>query len=289
MKGGGWAALAFEVSSSLEEPLVELLAEGSLGTETRFVSPGKCELRLYFEDLDTAVARLPAAHAALRAQNLVPAVCRLRVLEVADERWAERWQEGLRPFLLGKHFVIHPSGKAEGADPGRTPLLLVPGRAFGTGEHGTTRLAAEALERHVTPGSAWLDLGTGTGLLALLALHLGARKVVARDNDPDAVEVAHEVLEVNGAAGAIDLRLGSMEGFDSASFDGIAANIVAPFFLAHAGEVAALLRREGILLATGILEEEGGVVRRALEGARLLLEERESAPPWILLAARKAS
>jgi len=285
----GWAALASEFPASLEEPLVELLAGGSLGTETRFVSPGKCELRLYFEDLEAAVARLPEAHAALRAQGLDPAACRLRVLAVRDERWAERWQEGLRAFPLGTRFAVHPAGRLQEGFQDRAPILLVPGRAFGTGEHGTTRLAAEALERHVVPGSAWLDLGTGTGLLAVVAWRLHAGRVVARDNDADAVEVAREVLEGNGAARSVELALGSMEGLAPASFHGIAANIVAPFFLAHAGEVAALLRPGGILLATGILEEEGGVVQRALEGARLILEERESAPPWILLAARKAS
>jgi ribosomal protein L11 methyltransferase len=171
----------------------------------------------------------------------------------------------------------------------RSPILLVPGRAFGTGEHGTTRLAVEALEQHVTPGSAWLDLGTGTGLLALVARHLGAGRVIARDNDPDAVEVAREVLRANGSAHGVELRQGSMEELAAASFDGIVANIVAPFFLAHAAEVAALLRPGGLLLATGLLAEEEGKVGSALERAGLRLESRESVPPWVLLLARRRS
>ena len=288
MKGGGWAALALQIPVTLEEEILQALAPGSLGSETRFASPGRCALLLYFEDVAAAAARRPEAHAVLRAQGLDPAACRVRVLEVPDGRWAERWQESLRPFPLGTRFAVHPTGAREGF-PDRTPILLIPGRAFGTGEHGTTRLAVEALERHVVPGSAWLDLGTGTGLLALVARQLGAERVVARDNDADAVEVAREVLEANAGGEAIDLALGSLEELAPASFDGIAANIVAPFFLAHAAEVAALLRPGGVLLATGLLEEEAMQIARSLEGAGLRVEERESAPPWILLAARKPS
>ena len=283
-----WATLRFEVPAAVEEPLLAALSHGSLGCETRFASPERCEMLFYFEDVAAAAARVPDAHTALRREGLDPTGCRLRVLEVPDERWAERWQESLTSFPLGTRFVVHPSGEREG-DGERTPILLVPGRAFGTGEHGTTRLAAEALERHVAIGSTWLDLGTGTGLLALIAHHLGAACVVARDNDPDAVEVAREVLQANGAEGTIDLALGSMDGLASASFDGVAANIVAPFFLSHAGEVAALLRPGGALLATGLLEEEATQIRRVLEDAGLRVEGMERALPWILLTARKPS
>lgn len=281
-----WAALRVEIPESLEEPILATLSPGSLGSETRFTAPARCELLFYFEDVDAAAARVPELHAALRALAIDPVTYRVRVNEVADGRWAERWQEGLRPFPLGTRFAVHPSGMPQEGFEERTPILLIPGRAFGTGEHGTTRLAVETLERHVAPGTIWLDLGTGTGLLALVARHLGAGTVVARDNDRDAVEVAREVLEANREE-TIDLALGSMEGLAPASFDGIAANIVAPFFLAHAPEVAALLRPGGVLLATGLLEEETLPVGHALQQAGLTLEGKESALPWILLVARR--
>jgi ribosomal protein L11 methyltransferase len=209
------------------------------------------------------------------------------VESVADGRWAERWQEGLRPFPLGERFEVHPAGRVEGAAQGRLPVLLVPGRAFGTGEHPTTRLAAAALERHVRPGSRWLDLGTGTGLLALLAVRLGAGTVVARDTDPDAVEVAQETLEANGA-GEVTLALGSMETLAQAGFDGVAANIVAPFFLEHAAGVASLLAEGGVLLATGLLDEETPEVAASLERAGLRVETTEADGPWRLLVARRS-
>jgi ribosomal protein L11 methyltransferase len=282
-----WGALTMRIPASLEEPLLEVLSHDALGSETRFDSPERCELRLYFADVAAAAARLPEGHAALRSHGLDPASARMRVLEVPDGRWAERWQESLRPFPLGRQFDVHPSGRPAEEREGRIPILLVPGRAFGTGEHGTTRLAVEALERHVTPGSRWLDLGTGTGLLALVARHLGAGTVVARDNDPEAVEVAREVLDANGATGTIRLELGSMDGLPAAGFDGVVANIVAPFFLEHAGAVVALLRPEGILLATGLLQEEAPAVSACLARAGLPVESRHDAPPWCLLAGRR--
>jgi ribosomal protein L11 methyltransferase len=277
------------VPESAEDALAGSLSEGALGLESSFDAPGRLRLRVFFESVARAAEALPAAAARLRALALDPARCRLSVEPVADGRWAERWQEGLRPFPLGERFVVHPSGSPPESRGERTPILLVPGRAFGTGEHGTTRLAVEALERQVTPGEVWLDLGTGTGLLALVAHHLGAGGVFARDDDPDAVEVAREVLEANGAAGAIALALGSIAGLAPASFDGVVANIVAPFFLEHAEEVCALLRPGGILLATGILEEEAGPVEVSLARAGLAPASRHDAPPWTLIAARRTA
>jgi ribosomal protein L11 methyltransferase len=282
-----WGVLLATVRAELEEPLVAALAEGALGSESRFASPGRLELRVYYASAAEASARLPACREAMRAHRLDPAACRLRVEEVADGRWAERWQEGLRPFALGERFAVHPAGRVEaGAFPERLPILLVPGRAFGTGEHPTTRLAVLSLERHVRPGSRWLDLGTGTGLLALIAERLGAGEVVARDNDPDAVEVAREVLEANGARG-IRLELGSTEGLPAAGFDGIVANIVAPFFLEHADVVGAALRGGGPLLATGLLEEETRELAARLRRAGLAVEASEADGPWRLLVARR--
>src|SRR5213075_275452 len=93
----------------------------------------------------------------------------------------------------------------------REPIVLVPGMAFGTGEHETTRLCAAALERLVVPGSRWLDVGTGTGILAIVAARCGATKVVAVDNDPEAAHVALEVVRRNGLEDSIEVLEGSLE------------------------------------------------------------------------------
>ena len=118
---------------------------------------------------------------------------------------------------------------------------------------------------------------------------VGAAEVVARDHDPEAVEVAREVLEANGMEEAVRLELGSTDGLSPAGFDGVVANIVAPFFLEHAGEVAALLRPGGVLLATGILEEEAPAVQASLARAGLASVSRHEASPWTLIAGRRTA
>lgn len=275
------------VPVGLEDRLVGEWIQAALGTESRFSSSGKIDLRVYFEDVADAASQLPAAARLLRDLGLDSGACDLKASSLADGRWAERWQEGLRAFSLGERFAVHPAGRIEEGLDDRLPILLVPGRAFGTGEHATTRLAAVALERHVRPGSRWLDLGTGTGLLALLAVRLGAGTVVARDNDPEAVEVARETLQANGAGDAVRLALGSTEGLPLAGFDGVAANIVAPFFLEHADAVAGLLAGGGVLLATGLLAEESGAVAARLVRAGLEVEGEQEDGPWRLLLARR--
>ena len=118
---------------------------------------------------------------------------RLTITDVGDEGWVEAWQRSLAPIPLGTRFVVLPHENLP-APASREPIRLIPGMAFGTGEHATTRLCAGVLEDLVVPGSRWLDLGCGTGILAIVAARLGASSVAALDLDPQAAQVAEEVV-----------------------------------------------------------------------------------------------
>jgi ribosomal protein L11 methyltransferase len=204
----------------------------------------------------------------LRREGLDPVAPRVRLRQVGDGRWAERYQAGLRPFALGRRFLIDPA--ASGADPGdRVGIHLVPGGAFGTGEHPTTRLCVLALERFVRPGTRWADIGCGSGLLAVVARHCGAADVLALDVDPEAVRIAREVVWLNGLAGAVRVERGTHDALDRGAWDGVVANIGASYFVESAAELAARLREGGKLIASGFYEDRRTEARDALIRAGL--------------------
>jgi ribosomal protein L11 methyltransferase len=277
----GWQVLTARVPDALDDEIAAVLGAGSLGVEVASSGPGMSELRIYLAPAEGAPAWRERAARVLAAHGLTGDDAGLSIDSVADGRWVERWQASLAPIPLGDRFVVLPIGPAAPRD-GREPIRLIPGMAFGTGEHETTRLAAAAVERHVTPGSRWLDLGTGTGLLAIVATRCGAARVDALDSDPEAARVASKV-----AAGTVEVRAGSLELVAGSRFDGIVANIQSSFFLASARLLADALRPRGVLLASGFLDEDVAEVGAALEASGIELEARASDGPWVCLLARR--
>lgn len=288
-RGGsaGWVALRAVIPDLAEEEVVARLAEASLGAEVRHAGPGRSLLTVYLDVPVDSEVLLARGASAIEAAGLDPRSCDLAVETVADGRWDEAWRASLRPFPLGSRFLVVP------ADPPverseRTILRLVPGRAFGTGEHPTTRLCAETLERRVRPQELWLDLGAGTGILAMVAVHAGAAGVLAVDRDPEAVEVCRETLEANGLSGPVRPVLGGIDVVKRGAFAGVVANIASSFFLRHAADVAAALRPGGTLVASGFLVEDVAEIEAFLAGAGLVSIESRSDGPWALVVAAKA-
>lgn len=279
-------AVVAVVPRALEDDLAVDLGVSSLGVEVVPAGPRSSRLRIYVSSEEEASLLLLRAVSELGRRGMEAGASDVHVEPVEDLRWVERYQEGLRPFPLGDRFVVVPRPHTP-VDGSRVPVTLVPGRAFGTGEHATTRLCARALEERVCIGSRWLDLGCGSGILSVVAALCGASRVEARDTDPEAVEVAREVLEVNGVADRIGLRVGSADALAGAGFDGVAANIEAAYFVSQAGEVAAVLRDGGVLLATGFLEDQEAEVALSLARAGISIAERRRDEPWSLLVAER--
>ena len=195
--------------------------------------------------------------------------------KLPDEDWLAAWKRDLKPVVAGRFWVGAPWHAPEA---GRIPIVIEPGMAFGTGHHETTRLALEALSREVRPGMRVLDLGTGSGVLAIAAAKLGAR-VHAVDIDPVAVGAARENARKNRVE--IEIQEGSLEDAPG-PFDLIAANLYAELHQAFAPRYREKLAPGGRLLATGILAERAGATRAALveAGLRPLAEAREG--EWVL-------
>lgn len=281
-----WAALELEIPAGLEDDLVGWLGGASLGAES-LPGPGeRSVLRVYFASEEAAVAARERLRERLAGEASGPRAVSARVVPVADAMWAERYAASLGPFAVGRRFVVVP-GALPPHPGGREPIRIVPGAAFGTGEHPTTRLAIEALERRVVPGDRWLDVGTGTGILAIVAVRCGAGSVAACDTDPTAVEVARETLAANGLAGAVALRAGPASLFAGSGFDGVVANLGARELCEEAAHLAAALRPGGLLLATGFLETQRKGVERELAARGLRPARRSEAGDWALVEAER--
>jgi ribosomal protein L11 methyltransferase len=194
------------------------------------------------------------------------------------------------PFYSGRQLVIAPPQFDLPIEPRKVPICIDPGSAFGT-THPTTQLCLQAIERHLKPGATMIDLGTGTGILAIAAAKLGAESVVAVDNDADAVRVARENSAANGVAGKTRVQLGSLEqilngdlGIMQASL--VVANILANVIVAFFGQgLAQTVTPGGLLILSGILRAQTPEIRACLQwhGMELLAQERME--EWVCIIA----
>jgi ribosomal protein L11 methyltransferase len=206
---------------------------------------------------------------------------------ILDQDWTAGWKESIPVLHLGRRVIVKPSWREYAIQPGELLLEMDPGLAFGTGLHPTTQLCVEALEDLVQPGMRVLDLGTGTGILALVAAKLGAADVLAIDNDVDAVVVARRNARANAVAHQIRVLHGSL-GEVGEPYDLVVANILAHIIMAMATSgLATRIRRGGALVASGILEEQADEVTAALTAQGLSVVERRQRDSWVALVARK--
>lgn len=209
-----------------------------------------------------------------------------RELEEAD--WAEAWKKFYTVLHVGKRTVIKPSWLDYAAERGEIIVELDPGMAFGTGLHPTTRLCLASLERYVKAGAKVLDVGTGSGVLAIAAAKLGAATVEARDVDPIAVDTARKNVEINTVADVVHVGAGSLaEDTVPENADVIVSNILAETIAELAPSFARHLAPQGILIASGILEDKAHIVKEALHSVGLDTVETVREEDWLVIVAER--
>ena len=206
---------------------------------------------------------------------------------VAEEDWAEAWKERLNVLHVGQHIVVRPSWRDYEPTPEDVVIQLDPGMAFGTGLHPTTQMCLVVLEEFTRPGAAVLDLGTGSGILAIAAAKLGAGRVLAVDNDPVAVRAARDNVIANGVQGAVRVVCGSLEQV-SGSYGLVAVNILARVIVEMMQEgLAARVCPGGKLIAAGIIADQELEVVAALDQEGLMLVERQQRGDWVSLVVQQ--
>ncbi|MBN1815544.1 MAG: 50S ribosomal protein L11 methyltransferase [Anaerolineae bacterium] len=207
---------------------------------------------------------------------------------VVEADWAEAWKAQLSVLHIGQHIVIRPSWLDYAPTPKDVVIDLDPGMAFGTGLHPTTQLCLETLEKLVRPGVRVLDLGTGSGILAIAAAKLGARSVTAVDNDPVAVKTARENATTNGVQEIVNVARGSLEDV-AGRYDLAVVNILARVIVEMLQEgLGSRVRPGGKIVAAGIIIDQEAHVIKALGQGKLALSERQQRGDWVCLVADRA-
>ncbi len=230
-------------------------------------------------------------------QAVVGVSSRLRVgmPEAVPERaWSEAWKEGLEPVVVSERLAVRPSFRSFDPGPGQRVVVVDPGQAFGTGAHGSTRLALELLSglpEEQLAHARVLDVGCGTGVLALAALALGARGALAVDLDPLATEATLENARRNGLAGGLEVFRGPLAEAPTGRWSLILANLIRSELLPLLPEIAARCPAGGRLILSGLLVAEEPEMLRLLEGMGFVVEDRreENDPrgdAWLALRAR---
>jgi len=285
-----WWLLTVTVARDMEERASTLLFEsGSTGIVTLREADDRLTLGAYFESrIDPGDVKL-ALEAAFARQGQQPSLTEFSVANVPDQDWMQKWKEGFEAVNVGERFIVSPSWKLPGDNHGRIVIQIDPGMAFGTGTHETTRLCLEAIERYWKSGSL-LDVGTGTGILAIAAAQLepGSR-VFAIDVDPQAVEVARENVAINGVSDSIELSEAQPRDLAEHSFDVVVANLTAEVIVELTRDLANCLVHNGLLILSGILTEFESDVEGALSGFGFSVIDRREAGEWCALVARRDS
>lgn len=210
----------------------------------------------------------------------------LEMKDVDEEDWSNAWKKYYHPVQVGEHLVVCPSWKAYDRQPDDVVLTLNPGMAFGTGTHDTTRLCMELLEKYITPQDTVLDVGCGSGILAITAALLGANKIIGCDIDEVAVKVAGENAALNGVQDRISFHQGDLTSQVEGSFQIICANIVADVIIRLSKDAGRYLAKDGIFITSGIIDTREQDVLNALEQNGFQVIERRTSGGWVALACK---
>ena len=210
----------------------------------------------------------------------------LEIANVREEDWAENWKKYYKPFRVGRHLVVRPVWEKYEPQAGDKIISIDPGMAFGNGTHETTSMCLGLVEDYIKPGDTVLDVGTGSGILAIASVLMGAQSALGIDLDPVAVRVANENIERNGLSGRVHAQVGDLvKGIDTQA-DVVFANIIADAVILLSRAVRAHMKPGGVFICSGIILEREQDVLDALSEAVFTVDRIEHRGEWSAIAAR---
>ena len=249
---------------------------------------GLSRIKLYLEDTDTAgMERLQKAVAGLKLS--------MTVAPLPDTNWEESWKDSYPPQEIGEKLIVLPYW-LDSYETDRVKVILDPGLTFGTGAHPSTQMVMEKMEEVVKPGFRCLDLGSGSGILSIAALGLGAESAIGMDIDPKAEDIARENAAYNGftaprftaLTGNVTEDRQLMDELASKEYDLVLVNIVADVIIGLSPILPNFLSEKSVLICSGILDVRLGDVTAALEKAGLTVTAIKEKEDWRCVTARKS-
>ncbi len=232
------------------------------------------------DTIDTVVEEL------CKNYNLPP-IPLIGISEIPGKNWNEEWERSIQPMQVTEKIIITPSWHPVN-DPRKLVLTIDPKMTFGTGYHESTRLILRLLERHIVQRCTVLDVGTGTGILAIAAIKLGAASAVAVDVDPLSLDNGAENAERNNVSDRIDIRIGSMECVHEQSFDLILANIIKNTIIELMDDIMRKVSPTGTVLFAGLLTEDRDVITHEAAQRGFSVAEVMQENNWIGMAVRRS-
>ncbi|MBQ7768825.1 MAG: 50S ribosomal protein L11 methyltransferase [Oscillospiraceae bacterium] len=296
LTAGGFSELIMEDQGEFEAFLEENRACWDyIDEELQEKLQGLSCIKLYLEDADKAgLFRLEALLEKLRGEEL--GQLQLTVKPLAEENWEESWKDNYPPQPIGEKLIVLPYWRADETD-GRLPVILDPGLTFGTGAHPSTQMVVETMETVIKPGAACLDLGSGSGILSITALRLGAKSAIGVDIDPKAEDIARENAAYNGfSAPAFTALTGNvvadkalMDKLSAEQYDVVLVNIVADVIIGLAPVLPRFLGENTTLICSGILDTRLSDVVNALEQAGIAVTATKAKEEWRCVSAKRRS
>src|SRR5215831_18806007 len=280
-----WNQITFDVPDDLKDAIVGELSDGGVaGVWEESLTPNSTRLVAYFNDhsdLNRIEGRIREIFD--RDRRKAPSIDR-KLLENHD--WTEEWKKSYTSFPVGKDFFVIPSWENAPCPDDRLPIRIDPGQAFGTGTHETTQLTMEALERWVERHQIILDVGTGSGILALACRLLGASRVIACDIDPVAVHVATSNIERNEQRDIFSF-CGSVDSIARQSVDLLLANLTAEVITELFPEFGRIMKNRGLAIFSGILNEQREEIVDTCKKFRFTIHEEITRGEWLVIVTEK--